>query len=150
MAGTNNIHDAWKPGFGVSEFMNQLKKFMIELVKTFEGSKIVLIGLFPRAYCKHCTFKNVMPGCRNLHQDIKLWDMNRVINSINYRIKEVCEYDYRFREKVEFLNLFRAVQSSGTRDNAYGGVLSKDGLHLSFKGNQLIDRFIFKALKELP
>jgi hypothetical protein len=150
MGGTNNSHDAWQDDFKVHLFLSNFKQFLFSVIDTFgaNGRGIICIGLFPRAFCNHCVGKFVDKKCRNIHRDVSISTMNCNLNTINGQIKELIEFDHRFCE-MTFLSLFETIRASGTWDDGFGGMLSKDGLHLSCKGNELVDRHLLDALNKL-
>lgn len=137
MAGTNNMS---KQGVSGLYVYREMIKLLTALAKL--GGTIILIGLLPRGFCQ-CSKSE---KCRNIHKSSKKknsvmpWEVNKEACRVNDCLFDSITHDVRFSDRFHFVDLFKFVLKQGSYHDNYDGVLRYDGLHLSIKGNEILDR----------
>ena len=140
-AGTNNLME--EP-FDLHKFMTCLKNFLILFNEKFRCNHVIVLGFFPRAYCMA---QNCDPQrCWYLHVESPSI-LHRRIVQINNSLSDLMKHDSRFINDYRFVSMFGQIVREGTWNNSFGRMLSFDGLHLSRKGNVLLDRSLFSFIK---
>ena len=147
--GTNNIMDK---NYDMWGFMEELKNILIKFKSTVETKHVIVIGFMPRAYC---AIQNCPANCRYIHKENRNncnkptpADFYRRVVKLNRAAYEMIKHDDRF-EQFKFLNIFSKIILKGSWDNCYGGFLSPDGLHLSSRGNKLLDECLYDHLSNM-
>ena len=128
------------------QFIAEFMKFILDFQARFQCAKVIVLGFLPRAYCvrQGC----IVDKCRYMHAGSPSGFHKRIL-CINAALDDVFKHDVRLVESFKFLNLFGEIAVKGTWNNSFGGHLSVDGLHLSEKGNELLDNRIFEYLKSI-
>lgn len=134
--------------FEILTFLDRFKKLLLKLNNQLEPKCVVVIGYFPRAFCKKLSCD---PGrCLYVHPGFgknQPVDLNIRISKVNKRINELIQYDVRF-QSFKFVDFCSRVFNLGTLRTSFGNFLSYDGLHLSNIGNEYVDKWLTKFLND--
>ena len=139
-AGTNSLMEE---NFDKHKFITSLKNFLIAFNEKFCCKHVIVLGFFPRAYCMATGC--VPQRCRYLHVESPSI-LHRRIVQINNALSDLIKHDSRFINGHSFVSMFGEIVKNGTWNNSFGRMLSIDGLHLSRKGNELLDKSLISYI----
>ena len=144
MAGTNDTHlSEIDVDIRLGEFESNFNDFIANVHTRLNPKRIIVLSLFPRAYCK-MTHSKGKGHCRNVHQDIDI----KLLNGFIQRANGIIQRAIRLRNELHpssstsFLRSYELICRMGNWSDLFGGFLCKDGLHMSDLGNKWLDEQI--------
>ena len=145
MAGTNDTHPSGNrcDDTRLRDFNLDFTHFVSSLHTRLNPKKVIVISLFPRAYCKQTHQKG--RRCYNSHpEDTDIQSLNLYLQKANAIIQGIIE-GKRFAS-VSFLRLNELICRRGNWSNLFGGFLKPDGLHMSPQGDKWLDQQLYKYM----